>query len=207
MSNIIKKPQYNTMLFTEIWDDVSDFKTDFAASPFNGAISATEGTPTEANPIVPHDNVSRTFYLLYAKYGNNPIANFDINQFKMKVFGIMFQYGPTWEKRLEIQERLRAISDSDLQIGSKAIYNQASNPSTAPSTSALSELTYINGQNTTNYKKSKMEAYGQLWTLLDNDVTGDYINKFKVCFKQFVRPENPLLYVTDAEESEEEEEE
>lgn len=205
MSNIEMKPQYSTVLFTDVWDDVTDFKTDFAASPFNGAISATEGTPSETNPIVPHDNVSRTFYLLYAKYGNNPIANQDINQFKFKVFGLIFQYGPTWEKRLEIQERLRGISDSDLLKGSKAIYNTAMNPSTAPSTSSLDELTYINSQNTTNYKKSKMDAYAQLWDLLDTDVTGDYINKFKICFKQFVRPENPLLYITDAEESEEDE--
>ena len=134
MSNeITMKPQYSTMLFTDVWDDVTDFKTDFAASPFNGAISATEGTPSESNPIVPHDNVSRTFYLLYAKYGNNPIANRDINQFKMKVFGLIFQYGPTWEKRLEVQERLRGISDGDLLKGSKAIYNTAMNPSPSPS--------------------------------------------------------------------------
>lgn len=204
MSSIIKTPQYNTMLMTEVWEDADDFKTDFLASPFAGCISATEGTPTEANPIVPHDNVSRTFYLLYCKYGNSPIANSDVNQFKMKVFGIMFQFGPTWEKRFEIQEKLRSISDADLLKGSKAIYNHAQNPSTAPSTASLEELTYIGAQDTTNYKKSKMDAYQQLWILLDNDVTGDYINKFKVCFKQFVMPENPLLYVTDSEDDEDE---
>lgn len=201
-TNITMLPQYRTMLFTDVWEDEESFKDDFADSPFDGCISDTEGTPTEAEPIVPHDSLGRLYYLLYARYGNNPIANNDINQFKGKVFAIIFQYGPTWEKRLEIQERLRAISDADLLKGAKAIYNTAMNPSTTPSTQALEELNYINAQNTTNYKKSKMDAYGQLWQLLDNDVTGDFLNKFRICFKQFVRPEKPLLYITDVGEGE-----
>ena len=50
-----------------------------------------------------------------------------------------------------------------------------------------------------------MDAFTQLWGLIDTDVTGDFINRFKVCFKQFVRPEKPLLYVTDNDETTEEE--
>ena len=201
MSNVTMRPIYNTMTFTDVWDSAADFKIEFGQSPFAGAISSTEAT----TPSVTHDNVSRTFYLLYAKYGNNPIANNDINQFKFKVFGVIFQFGPTWEKRLDIQEKLRGLSESDLMTGNRAIYNSALNPATSPSTSSLEELQYINSQNTTNYKKGKMEAYAQLWDLLDTDVTGEYIDKFKICFKQFVAPENPLLYVTDAEEVEEDE--
>ena len=194
-------PQYNTMLFSDVWENASDFKTEFQASPFAGSLHYGETVGLITYP----DDVSLVYYLLYAKYGNNPLANLDVNQFKLKVFGTIFQYGPTWEKRLEIQKKLRELTETDLMTGSKAIYNQAVNPSTAPSTGSLEELTYINGQNTTNYKKSKMEAYGQLWDLLDNDVTGDFINKFKAFFKQFVRPENPLLYITESEEEEEEE--
>lgn len=184
-------PEYSTVLFTEVWDDVAEFKTDLAASPFAGSISV-------ADP----DNVSLVFYLLYARYGNNPIANRDINQWKMKIFSVIFQYGPTWQKRLDIQNKLRAISDDDLLKGSKAIYNNALNPSTAPSTASLEELTYINSQNTTNYKKSKMDAYAQLIELLEVDVTEEFLNKFKKCFKVFVAPERPLIYVTETDEEE-----
>lgn len=182
-------PEYSTVLFTDVWDNEEDFQTDLANSPFNGCISSS-------NP----NNVELTFYLLYARYGNNPIANRDINQFKYKIFSVMFQYGPTWEKRLDIQSKLRSISDDDLLKGSKAIYNTALNPSTAPSTGSLDELNYINSQNTTNYKKSKMDAYTQLWDLLETDVTEEYINKFKKCFKVFVAPEKPLLFVTEDDE-------
>ena len=182
-------PQYSTVLFTEVWDDVESFMEDFSSSPFSDCITS--------------QNANLVFYLLYAKYGNSPIANRDINQFKYKVFGTIFQFGPTWEKRLDIQTKLRAISDDDLLKGSKAIYNAALNPSTTPSTSTLEELTYINSQNTTNYKKSKMDAYAQLWELLSTDVTGEFINKFRICFKQFVAPEQPLIYVTEDDSEDE----
>ena len=188
-------PQYNTVLFTQVWDSAEDFKTDLADSAFAGCMQ--DGTVT-GQP----DNVSLLFYLLYAKYGNNPIANNDITQFKYKIFSVMFQYGPTWEKKLDIQAKLRALTESDLLAGSKAIFNSALNPSTAPSTGALEELAYINSQNTTNYKKSKMEAYEFLWGLLDDTLTVKFIDKFGICFKKFVYPEQTLLYVSEDEEEE-----
>ena len=191
MNNMI--PQYSTVLFTDIWDDVDEFKSDFADSPFAGCISSS-------NP----DNVSIVFYLLYARYGNNPIANLDEMQWKFKIFSTIFQYGPTWEKRLDLQSKIRALTESDLLTGSKAIHNHAFNPSTTPSTSSLTELTYINDQQTSSFKKNKLDAYTQQWDMLETDVTEDFLIKFKKCFKIFVSPERPLLYVSDTPEDEEE---
>ena len=198
MNNITKTPQYNTMLFTDVWSSALDFKNDYVATGiYTEPVTDGNGVTTKAGTKLSDASINLLFYLLYSKYGNNPIANNDVNQFKFKIFSIVFQYGPSWEKRLDIQEKLRALSDEDIIKGSKAIYNTALNPSTDPSTASLEELEYINSQNTTNYKKSKMDAYTQLWDLLATDVTGEFINKFKVCFKQFVRPENPLLYITE----------
>ena len=39
--------------------------------------------------------------------------------------------------------------------------------------------------------------------LLKQDVTEDFLRKFSVCFKKFVTPEKPLIYVTEEEEDEE----
>lgn len=192
MSNQIL-PQYSTELFTDIWDDVADFKSDLADSPFAGCISTS-------NP----DNVSIVFYLLYARYGNNPIANQDITQWKFKIFSVIYQYGPTWEKRLDLQKKIRELTDNDLLTGSKAIHNHAFNPSTTPSTSSLTELTYINDQQTSSFKKNKLDAYTQQWDMLETDVTEDFLIKFKKCFKNFVSPEQPLLYVSEPDEEEEE---
>lgn len=185
MSNF---PRFDTKLFSEIWEDKDAFLEDYG----------DVGIPT----TISTSNATTLYYLLYARYGNNPIANMDEEQFKYKVMSIIFQYGPTWEKRLAIQQSLRGLSDADLLQGSKAIYNHAYNPSQAPSTSTLTELEYINDQNTTNYKKSKMEAYAQLWDLLAIDVTGEFLSKFQKCFKQFVQPERTFIYVTEVEDEE-----
>lgn len=188
MSNF---PRFDTKLFSEIWEDKDAFLSDYGDVGIPTTISST--------------NATTLYYLLYSRYGNSPIANFDEEQFKYKVFATIFQYGPTWEKRLAIQQSLRGLSDADLLQGAKAIYNHAFNPGQAPTTSSLTELDFINDQNTTNYKKSKMEAYAQLWDLLAVDVTGEFLNKFQKCFKQFVQPERTFIYVTELEEDEDDE--
>ena len=175
------RPMYNTKTFTDIYDDLGTFKYYYNQSLLPAAITDS--------------NMTILYYLLYAKYGNNPIINMDENQFIAKVNGIIWQYGPSWQKRLVIQDEIRALTADDLLQGAKAIYNHAYNPETEPSTGDIDELTYINEQNTTNYKKSKMDAYGQLWTLIATDVTEEFLARFKPLFKQFVKPVSQYLYV------------
>ena len=305
-------PQYDTKLMTEVWSDASGFLTDYQ----------NVGIPT----TISNQNATTLYYLLYARYGNTPIANYDENQWKYKMISVIFQYGPTWEKRLDIQTTLRGLQIADLidngsyralssQSGSETssktgsdnntrtlnttekntgtsalantgtdttastgtqsvartgtvgttgetedIKNHAFNPSTAPAQNAYSPLNYINEQNATknnanstvtnnltdtttndlenqtthnttstttndlsrsdtgtitdaraisdtaqaeNTSKNetttvmtagKLKAYEKLLELLETDVTGAFINKFKVCFKQFVIPERHFIY-------------
>lgn len=308
-------PQYDTKLMTEVWSQASEFLTDYQNA----------GIPT----TISNQNATTLYYLLYARYGNTPIANYDENQWKYKMFSIIFQYGPTWEKRLSIQDTLRGLQISDLvdngsfhelfshsasetssktgsdnntrtlnttekNTGTSAvantgtdttdstgtqgvvhtgtvgttgetedIKNHAYNPGTAPAQNAYSPLNYINEQNatknnanstvtnnltdtttnnlqnqtthnttstttndlsradtgtikddrtitdstnaentsqnetTTVMTAGKLKAYEKLLELLETDVTGEFINKFKVCFKQFVMPERHMIYVTE----------
>ena len=60
---------------------------------------------------------------------------------------------------MDIQNKIRNLTEDEIRIGTKAIYNQAVNPGTEPSTGSLEELTSISAQNTTGYKKSKLDAY------------------------------------------------
>ena len=311
-------PQYDTKLMTEVWNDASNFLTDYQNA----------GIPT----TISNQNATTLYYLLYAKYGNTPIANYDENQWKYKMFSVIFQYGPTWEKRLDIQTTLRGLQLSDLidngsyraltsQSGTETssktgsdnntrtlnttekntgtsalantgtdttastgtqsvartgtvgttgetedIKNHAFNPSTSPAQNAYSPLNYINEQHatkndvnstvtnnltdtttndlenqtthnttstttndlsrsdtgtitdaraitdstsaentsqnetTTVMTAGKLKAYEKLLELLETDVTGAFINKFKVCFKQFVMPERHMIYVTEDED-------
>lgn len=193
MSRMIFRP-YTTMTFAEIWEDYNAFATDYA-SLITG-FSAT-------SPITA-DSLKATYYLLVAKCGNNPIANSDVGQFKMKVVATIYMYGPLWEKKQNIQNTIRGFSETDLITGAKQIYNHAFNPSSAPATTSLDEITYINDQNTANHKKSKMEAYSILWSILHAEHTKEYIDKFKNCFAVFVDKMCVPVYISDDEEDEEE---
>lgn len=176
----MNKTLYNTILFCQVWESAEEFKDDFINGPFAGSIS--------------DDSCTKLFYLLYAKFGNSPIANNDVEQFKIKLQAVIFQFGPSWEKRLDIQSKLRNLTEDELLLGAKSIHNHSFNPSDEPYTGSIGELPTVNDQNTSTMKRGKLEAYQTLWSLLISDVTGEFINKFKICFKQFVAPEHPVLY-------------
>lgn len=187
MSNMIfLRGNRDTFTFSEIWKDYNSFKTDYDA--------LIVGFGENTSPVLA-TSLQTIFYLLFAKYGNNPIANSDVAQFKMKIVSIIYAYGPSWEKKQTIQKTLRGLTEAELLLGAKQIYNHALNPSSEPSTSALTELEYINDQNTANYQKSKMEAYSILWTLLHAEVTKDFIDKFKKCFAVFVDKMRAVFYI------------
>lgn len=181
MSNVF--PEYNTNLFTDIYDSVNDFVYDYNNCGIPRTIAA--------------ELVGTLYYLLYARYGNSPIANYDVTQFKYKLFSIIWQYGPAWEKRLDIQAKLKALQDTDIVVGTKATHNHALNPETLPTTDTTTELDYINEQNVTKYTKSKMEAYGELWTLIATDVTEEFLARFNPLFNRFVKPVKHPLYVSE----------
>ena len=112
----------------------------------------------------------------------------------MNLFAIIWQYGPNWAKNLEIQSKLRKLTDDEITQGSVQIYNQADNPSTDPSTDTSEFLQYIKAQNTSINKKGKLEGYALLDSLLKRDVTQEFLNRFKPLFKTVVEPEELLLY-------------
>lgn len=177
---------YRNKKFTDIWTDEDAFYSDYVENGIPVTISEKSAT--------------LLFYLLYARYGNSTIASSDETQFKYKVFSTIFMYGPTWEKRLEIQKEIRELTLEEVQKGGKAIYNTALNPNQAPTTASLEELKYINSQNTSNFIKSKVEAYAIILNLLETDVTEEFIGMFKKLFLTVVSPELPLWYVTSDQE-------
>lgn len=174
---------YRNLKFTNIYHSVDDFVYDYN----------NIGIP----PTISTENINVLYFLLYSKYGNSTIASCDLNQFKYKLFSIIWEYGPTWEKRLQIQSNLRSLTTEEIQAGSFAIYNHAYNPSSEPSTSTIEELPKIDAQNTTRYKKSPVEAYAYVDALLRADVTEDFLYKFKNLFLKIVAPEMPLYYITE----------
>ena len=108
---------------------------------------------------------------------------------------IIFQYGAIWQKEMATQEKILNLTDDELLVGSKAIYNQARNPGTIPSTGSLQELTYIDNQNTTQYAKPKGEGFASLSAYLDPNITRRFMDKFKKLFIIVLYPGEALWYV------------
>ena len=174
--------------FTDIYDTVDKFINDYKSI----------GIPT----TISESNASTLYYLLYAKYGNSTIASSDENRFKASLFSIVFADGPVWEKKLEIQGKLRALTDDEIFEGSRQIYNNAANPSTDPDVMTDDELDYINSQSVTKNKRGRLEAYGLLNDMLDENFTSAFIKKFNILFIKIVMPEFPLWYVMNEDEDE-----
>lgn len=175
---------FRTRTFSEIFPSAEDFVAQYAQSQLNGALTI--------------DSTLQLYYLLYARYGNSHIASSDENRFTYAVWSNIYMYGPAWQKRLDVQRKIIALSDEQILVGGKAIYNQALNPEVEPSTAALTELPYINSQNTTNYVKSKLEGYANLLSLIETDVTKEFIDRFANLFIKNLAYDEPLLYTTEA---------
>lgn len=177
---------YITMTFADIYPSYSEFEKDFNELPFNFEFKDNK-------------SLSLIYYLLYAKYGNSNISSSDINQFKFQLFALIYQYGATWERKLELQDALRKLTDEDILTSSIQIINHASNPSTAPTTSSLEELPFINAQTASGYKKNKTDAYSFLYDVLRDDITSEFIGRFKRLFISVVMPQAPLWYISETD--------
>ena len=178
---------YRTRKFTDIWSNVDAFITDWHNSPFYSSENIADS------------DITLIYYLLYCKYGNSHITNSDEYQWKMKLMSFVWTYSPTFLKRLEIQSTLRNLSESDLLEGGKKINDHAYNPSTIPEGPNVTdgELQSVNEQVKSKYKKSKLEAYSNLLPFLQDNITDNFIVKFKGLFLTIVEPQEPLWYISE----------
>lgn len=185
---------FTNKLFSDVFPTSDTFIAYFKTTPFYAIPVSTMLTDTTLELI---------YILLYNKYGNNEIINFSENQFKSKLCGIVWAVGPVWLTKLKIQEKLWSLGindDSEIFKGSTAFYNHAMHDETAPSTLTTEELPYINDQNVTKYKKSKLEGLMMYADTLNDRITDDFINKFRRLFKTFLPKYANDIYITPDDE-------
>ena len=181
---------YRTRTFSEIFDSYETFIQQWDTLPFKEAVAAD------------NINMELAYYLLMARYANSHIASLDENRFIFQTFSTIFQYGPMWAKDLKTQAALRALDIEAFRTGVANIINQAANPSTEPTTADTEELPFINNQNVSKTKRSVADGYALMYSLLKEDVSEKFIDRFKKLFLTIVEPESPLWYVTYKEEEE-----
>lgn len=182
---------YENRTFSQIFESAEDFTKEYMAS----------GIYEDADNRIEKINV--LFYLLYSYYGNSVIASYDENRFKYNLFSIIYQYGPSWEAKLKAQKKIRDLLDSEeLFTGTVSINNHSLNPSTPPSMDAFEPLATVNNQSAQKWKKSKLEGYAGLMAVLRNDVSAEFLERFRKLFLVIVQPNMPLWYNTTPEEQE-----
>lgn len=179
---------YATRTFAHIFETVDDFISFYGS----GLIPKT----------IKDENARTLYYLLYARYANSPIANrADESQFMLRLMSIIFQYGPSWEKRLEVQEKIRGWSEQELLTGSTEIYNTSLNPSSGPVVNSREVLPTVNQQNASMRTKDKMNAYAYLLSLLEEDITENFLIHFDDLFLRGILPATgAVLYSTTQED-------
>ena len=187
------KPRFNTKLFTDVFPTYDSFKSCF-----------DNDFEKYAKDCIANNYLNTLYWLLFARYGANPINNMTENLFKARLVAITWQKGPTWVRRVQLQDSLRALTESDLLSGAKTILNAADHPETPPSTDTDTELTYIKAQNVSKIKRSKLDAYSYLNDVLKNDVTEEFIQSYAKLFTKFVTPLVTRIYENDIEDEDEE---
>lgn len=182
---------FDNITFSQLWETPEAF-----LATYNEV-----GLPKE--PYIDDETLELIWILLSGRFADSTIQPYNTyGAFKIRFMSRVWQYAPTWKKDLDIQNKLRALSledGSELFVGGSAIYNTAMNPGTQPSTQDADELNFINSQNVTKYKKSKIEGFALLSDLLKNDVTEAFLRRFDDLFKTVIYSGRTLRYGTQIE--------
>lgn len=170
---------YTPRTFLEVFPTSDSFYENWHSAPYE---VLTELSVSTINII---------YNLLVSRYGNSHITGNNEDLWKKRISATIFQFAPTWEKKLEIQKKLRSLNDTELLTGSKVVYDKSYNPSTVIEggpNNEFGEIDTVNEQTKSKNVRSKMEAYAMLTDLLDRDITEEFITRFKTLFRRVIAP-------------------
>lgn len=179
--SLVRNSNQKTLL--DIWPSLEAFKADL------------DGTYSPLKPDVTDQTVATTLYMLMGRYGDSPVLGYeDEGRWKLRFFTVYMSETPDWEVKTDIQKAVREMSADDIAKGDLNIFNAALNPNTDPSDTELTELTYINSQNTSRRTLNKLDALLSKADALDSSINDRYLNKFSKLFSRFVLTSPTYLY-------------
>lgn len=183
---------FDNITFSDLWTTSDDFTEAYKETGLPQTYVNSDGTN---GTYVDDETLKLIWLLMIGRFADSTIKPYNTyGAFKIRFMSRIWQHAPAWKKELDIQNKLRSMSlddNSPIYEGSKAIYNTALNPGTQP---AQEELNYINSQNTTKYKKSKLEGLAILTDLMKKDVTEEFLRRFDDFFKTIIYSGRTLLY-------------
>lgn len=182
---------FNTKIFSDIYPDKESFVTSWQACPLF------------TNDVSP-ENIEILYYELMARYANSHIAYYDIFQFKLQMWSKIRNKGPIWQRDMEIQHKLRNLTENELKEVRRFVTSEAANPGQGGITGTENEpddeiLNYINSQVRNKETMSPIDALKNLMGSL-YDVTSSFIDDFKKLFIMVAMPNGPLIYENGGEE-------
>lgn len=184
---------FDNVTFSDLWSTKEEFVNSYKEVGFPQTY--------DGGTYVTDDDLKLIWLLLIGRFADSTIKPFNTyGAFKVRFMSRVWQHAPAWKKNLDIQNKLRSLSledGSDIYKGSSAIYNSAMNPNTTPGTGTDQELNFINNQNVTKHKKSKLEGLALLSELLKNDVTEQFLRRFDDFFKTIIYTGKEYMYVTE----------
>ena len=193
---------FDNITFSDLWSTSDDFIQAYKDSELPQTYTLSDNT---TGTYVDDATLKLIWLLMIGRFADSTIKPYNTyGAFQIRFMSRVWQYAPAWKKKLDIQNKLRSLSldeGSEIYEGSKAIYNSALNPGTQPTTDQSGELNFINSQNTTKYKKSKLEGLALLTDLMKNDVTERFLRRFDDFFKTIIYSGRTLLYETINEEN------
>lgn len=188
-----------TRSFADIFPNFETFQAAWSATTFSQQAVALDQNIPEKEGV---SNLRLIYELLLARYANSTIASSDENRFTLQCMSLVFQHGPAWIKRLEVQHTLHEmdLDSQEFLHGSAQIFNSSLNPSEVSETSSTDSfktLSTINQQNVNLQKRDKFKALAILDELLRTDITAIFLDKFRSLFRTIVSPQRPLFYTTE----------
>ena len=189
---------FDNITFSQLWSTADDFIQTYKDSGLPLTYTLTDGT---TGTYLTDEDLKLIWTLMIGRFADSTIKPYNtFGAFQIRFMSRVWQHAPAWKKELEIQNKLRSMSladNSEIYKGSSAIYNSALNPNTQPGTGTDNELNFINSQNVTKYKKSKLEGLAILNDMLKRDVTEQFLRRFDDFFKTIIYTGRTLLYETE----------
>lgn len=169
--------------FVDIFPNFNTFKSEYESNGISKTITT--------------ESLQNLYYILIGRYGENQYAGTSEYIFKYSLFSLIYMYGPAWEARLELQKKIRNLTDTELMSGDVRVTNTARNPSTGNTQNKpFTPLDYIDGQNAEMTTRAKLSAYSLKYSQIVTDVTEEFVSKFKTLFRKVIcNP--PLYYITE----------
>jgi hypothetical protein len=178
---------FDNITFSDLWSTKEAFIKDYNEIGF-----------PKTDYQLDDETLQLIWLLLIGRFADSVIKPYNTyGAFKVRFMSRVWQHAPAWKKNLDIQNKLRSLSleeGSEIYEGGKAIYNSAMNPGTRGEVNEAGELNFINSQNTTKHKKSKLEGLAFLSDLLKNDITEQFLRRFDDLFKTIIYSGRTLLY-------------